>query len=236
MKIDERVLRKQTGLKVSVFDECDSTFDEIGDLDAIIALSQKNGKGRGDHQFFSPRGGIYIVMRVNGLHIDAHTLAPRVGLAAHDAIKTVLGIDTRLKWINDIMLNGKKIAGILCKCPRRGEYLIGIGVNYATNEAELLAAGLQGAGALCAPSEKATEFTAQLLKRIRRAAIEDFDAARYNALCVTVGKTVSFMHNGISVRGYAEAVENDGTLLVRIGTATVAVDAGEVSVVREVTE
>lgn len=236
MTVDEKTLRKATGLNLSVLDECVSTFDAIGDLDAIVALSQKSGEGRGDHTFFSPRGGIYVVMRAMGLHIDAHTLAPSVGLAAHDAIKSVLGMETRLKWVNDVMYGGKKIAGILCKCPRRGEYLIGIGVNYATDEAELFSAGLPDAGTLAAPPQKATEFTAVLLKAIRRAAVSIFDAARYNALCVTVGKNVSFIHNGMTVRGYAEAVERDGSLIVRIGSATVAVDAGEVSIVREVTE
>lgn len=233
MIIDEKYLREYTGLDVAVFDSCTSTFDEIGARDAIIALSQKNGEGRGEHTFYSPVGGIYIVMRVTGLSINAHTLTPSVGLAAYDAIKSTLGIDTRLKWINDLYLNDKKVVGILCKCPRRGEYLIGIGINYATDESELIKAGLPCAGTLGASPDKATVFTAKLIKRIRRAAIANFDVKRYNALCMTVGKNVSFTHNGSTVRGFAEAVENDGSLIVRIGMATVAVDAGEVSIIRE---
>ena len=49
---------------------------------------------------------------------------------------------------------------------------------------------------------------------------------------MNVGKNVTFIHNGINVQGFAESVAPDGSLIVRIGNATVAVDAGEVSIVR----
>lgn len=235
MFIDEKFLRRATGLNVDVEKYCVSTFDEIGDYDAIVALSQKHGSGRGDHFFHSPKGGIYLVMRETGLNIDAHTLTPAVGLAVHDSVKTVLGRDVGLKWVNDVMYDGKKICGILIRSPRRGEYLIGVGVNYATSPAELEKAGLSDvATSLGAPEDKATAFTADLMRRIHLATLAPFDHVRYGKLCVTLGKTVCFNKNGVNIRGYAESIERDGTLLVRIGMATVAVDAGEVSLVREV--
>ena len=133
------------------------------------------------------------------------------------------------------MYDGKKICGILIRSPRRGEYLIGVGVNYATSPAELEKAGLSDvATSLGAPEDKATAFTADLMRRIHLATLAPFDHVRYGKLCVTLGKTVCFNKNGVNIRGYAESIERDGTLLVRIGMATVAVDAGEVSLVREV--
>lgn len=224
-----------TGLNVSVVDYCDSTFDDIGDNDVIIALGQKNGEGRGGHTFFSPLGGLYMVMRVCGLHIDAHTLTPAVGLALHDTVEHVLELDTRLKWVNDLMYNGKKAAGILCKSPRRGEYLIGIGINYATPEEEFESVGLDDvATSLDAPISRVSFFVIALIRRIRAAILASFDCNRYNALCVTVGKTVGFLHNGVEMQGYAESVDAHGSLIVRLGMATVAVDAGEVSIIREI--
>lgn len=233
-KINASFIKKATGLKVKSVVSCGSTFDEIADYDVIIARSQSVGYGRGDHTFYSPLGGIYIVMRETGLNIAAHTLTPAVGIAAHDAIKTVLGIDTKLKWVNDVMYNGKKAAGILVRSPRIGEYLIGIGVNYATDGEQLLSAALPDAVSLQAPPDKADMFALQLIKNIHLATLKDFDSARYNSLCVTVGKNVGFTHNGVYVQGFAQSVEQDGTLMVRLGQATVAVDAGEVSVLREV--
>lgn len=234
MTINSEYIRKITGFKVLAVKRCNSTFDDIGSHDAIIALSQNRGAGRGDHTFFSPPGGLYIVMRECGLSIDPHTLTPAVGLAVHDTIKSTLGVTTKLKWVNDVMLNGKKICGILCRSPRRAEYLIGMGINYATDINALIKAGLTEAGTLAAPEKLATEFCARLIRNVHLAALSPFDYEKYNALCDTVGKTISFTQNGIAVQGFAESVETDGTLIVRIGKATVAVDAGEVSVVREV--
>lgn len=233
-KINASLIKKATGLKIKSVLSCESTFDELDDNDVIIARCQSKGRGRGDHTFYSPLGGIYIVMRETGLNIAAHTLTPAVGIAAHDAINTVLGIDTRLKWVNDVMLDGKKAAGILVRSPRIGEYLIGIGVNYATDGGLLRSAGLYDAVSLDAPADKADLFAAQLIKNIHLATLKNFDVSRYNSLCITVGKNVGFTHNGVYVQGFAESVGSDGTLTVRLGQATVAVDAGEVSVLREV--
>lgn len=237
MKLDEKFIRLHTGLNIKIVEACDSTFDEIGKSDAIIALSQKNGEGRGDHTFFSPSGGLYIVMRVMGLYIDPHTLTPAVGLAVHDAIATILGIQTGVKWVNDIMYNGKKVVGILCKCPRKAEYLVGVGINYRTPPKEFEKAGIaETACALDAPESRASAFVTGMINRIKRATLATFDSERYSALCVNVGKTVEFTYNGTRVRGFAESVSPDGSLIVRIGAATVAVDAGEVSIIREVKE
>lgn len=237
MILNEKFIRQHTGLNIKIADRCVSTFAEIGKYDAIIALNQQRGEGRGDHSFHSPTGGIYIVMRVMGMYIDAHTLTPSVGLAVHDAILSMLGIHTELKWVNDVMYNGKKAVGILVKCPRKAEYLIGVGINYSTSPSEFSAAGLaEVAVSLDAPESRASAFVTALINRIRRATLASFDNERYAALCVNVGKTVQFTYNGTRVQGFAESVAPDGSLIVRIGNATVAVDAGEVSLIREVSE
>ncbi len=232
MIIDEKRIKKSTGMTVRVVDECSSAFDEIGGFDVVIAKRQTGGIGRGDHSFFSPYGGIYLVLRLTGLNIDAHTLTPSVGLAVHDAVKAVTGSDTLLKWVNDVISDGKKLCGILCKSPRRGEYLIGVGVNYSTDIAEFENAGLSDiATTLDAPEMTATDFCVTLINRIIKLARTPFDHKRYNALCITVGKTVEFTYGGETMRGLAERVERDGSLIVKIGSATVAVDAGEVTIV-----
>ena len=231
----EKYVRLQTGLDIKIVDSCVSTFDEIEDHDAIIAFSQQQGKGRGEHSFFCPKGGIYIVLRVVGMHVDPHTLTPAVGLAVHDTVLSVLGLDTRLKWVNDVIYNGKKVAGILCKSPRKAEYLIGIGINYSTDPAVFDEHGLgEIAGSLCATPARSAEFIAGLLNSVKRAALSPFDFERYGTLCATIGNNVSFKYNGTDIKGFAESIAPDGSLTVRIGTATVSVDAGEVSIIREI--
>lgn len=238
MVLSEKFIRQHTGLKnVAIADKCYSTFDEIGKNDVLIAKSQTVGYGRGDHTFFSPPGGIYMVMRLMGLYIDPHTLTPAVGLAVHDAARAILGVETKLKWVNDVIYNGKKAAGILCRSPRKAEYLIGIGINYATSPMDIISAGLSDvATTFGAPDTRASAFVTGLINRIKRATLAPFDYKRYGALCINVGKTVEFTHDGTRVKGFAEQVAPDGSLIVRIGNATVSVDAGEVSIIREVKE
>ena len=235
MILNEKFIRRHTGLNVNIVKSCVSTFDEIGSYDAIIAQSQTNGVGRGDHTFFCPDGGLYIVMRLQGVYINPHTLTPAVALATRDTIKAVLGLDTRIKWVNDIYYKGKKAVGILCKCVRKAEYLVGLGINYATSPQEFEKAGLGDiAISLEEPESKATAFVTGLLNMIKRAGLATFDSARYGKLCMNIGNYVEFLHDGMTVRGFAEKIDDDGSLIVRIGSATVAVDAGEVSIVRAV--
>lgn len=235
MFLDKKHIRRHTGLNVNIVDSCISTFDEIGAYDAIIAMRQTNGVGRGDHTFFCPDGGLYIVMRLQGVYINPHTLTPAVALATRDTIKAVLGLDTRIKWVNDIYYHGKKAVGILCKSVRKAEYLVGLGINYATSPKEFEKAGLGDiAISLEAPETKATAFVTGLLNMIKRASIATFDSERYGKLCMNIGKDVEFIHDGMTVRGFAEKIDDDGSLIVRIGSATVAVDSGEVSIVRPV--
>lgn len=237
MELNEKFIRMHTGRNIKIVQSCVSTFDEIGKFDAIIAQSQQNGIGRGDHTFFSPPGGLYIVMRLQGVYIDPHTLTPAVGLAVHDTISAILGIETKVKWVNDIYYNEKKVAGILCKSPRKAEYLVGIGINYATDKKYFINNGLEDiAASLDAPESRATAFVTGLINQVRRAAIATFDSERYGKLCINVGKTVGFIYNGTRVKGYAERIDADGSLIVRIGNATVSVDAGEVSIIREMPE
>ena len=234
MVISEKFIRQHTGLKnILITPSCRSTFDEIGKNDLIVALEQQCGYGRGDHTFFCPSGGIYMVLRVQGLYVDAHTLTPTVGLAVHDAARSILGVETQLKWVNDVMISGKKAVGILCRSPRRAEYLVGVGINYSTPQSEFEKAGLADvAASFEAPENRASAFVTGLVNRIKRHALAGFDHVRYSALCMNVGKTVEFTHDSTRVRGFAEQIAPDGSLIVRIGSATVAVDAGEVSIIR----
>ena len=96
--------------------------NSMGGNDCILALQQTGGKGRGDRVWESPPGGLYL-----SIISPRHPLLPFI--AGISVIQT-LGLDSglRLKWPNDIILDGKKVGGILCedggKCA-----VAGIGIN-----------------------------------------------------------------------------------------------------------
>ena len=90
--------------------------------DCILALQQTRGKGRGDRVWESPPGGLYL-----SITSPSHSLLPFI--AGISVIQT-LGLDNRLrlKWPNDIILDGKKVGGILCEDDDKSA-VVGIGIN-----------------------------------------------------------------------------------------------------------
>lgn len=99
----------------------------------IAAASQTDGRGRRDRVWQSPEGGLYatFVFRVpEGTRMTQIPLAAALWVA--DAASRAIGVDARLKWPNDVLCRGRKLAGILTEAKTRGEdthVAIGIGVN-----------------------------------------------------------------------------------------------------------
>ncbi len=101
----------------------------------IIADEQEQGEGRGDRQWASPAGGLYVSWMQSG--IDPETIArlPMVGAAAAlSAIESVGVTDACIKWPNDILVGGRKLAGMVVFA-RHGDTnwaTVGLGVNIDT--------------------------------------------------------------------------------------------------------
>ncbi len=93
---------------------------------AITAERQSAGRGRRGHQWYSPEGNLYLTITLPGIDTRLTVFA---GVAARDAIAGLLPGETPLiKWPNDILVSGRKIAGILCES-RASITAVGIGVN-----------------------------------------------------------------------------------------------------------
>lgn len=134
---------------VTIFDSLPSTNDYIKRTDykdspqIVIANEQTKGKGRLGRYFFSPKGaGIYMSYSFKPKFIPEDTMLITCGVAnvVLDSLLNISGEETKLKWVNDIFLNGKKICGILTE----GEFnlennlfdriIIGIGINCFPSE------------------------------------------------------------------------------------------------------
>ena len=128
----------KTNKKIEVLDEVSSTNDYIkdADLDAVIALSQSNGKGTNNRKFFSPKGGVYLSVKIKNPNFSAEKLSlvtPYFAVVTLKAIELVAKIKAEIKWVNDVYIKGKKVAGILCESKIENdkiEYIvIGVGIN-----------------------------------------------------------------------------------------------------------
>ena len=98
---------------------------------AVMAREQTGGRGRNGRTWLSPPGNLYatILLRPDGLPHQAPQLAFVVALAVAEAVDQAAGLGTELKWPNDVMRGGAKLAGILLERLDDGAVLAGVGVN-----------------------------------------------------------------------------------------------------------
>lgn len=128
---------------VYVEDELESTNSALKTMSAesgtvLLARRQSGGRGRRGRSFDSPQGGLYFsyLLRPDCPVQECAGLSALAALAVQDALEKFAGIKAGLKWPNDLMLNGKKLCGILTELSvnkqGRPEAIIGVGLNLNT--------------------------------------------------------------------------------------------------------
>ena len=140
----------------------------------VIARSQTLGKGRREHEFFSPEGGIYmsIILTPDMLpSLEPDVVTALAGVSVCKAVQDLCGIEPRIKPVNDLFVDGKKICGILTESGTEFDtgtvqwIVIGIGINF-DSDISGFPKGLQSiAGALFEPG-KATVTKNRLIAAI----------------------------------------------------------------------
>jgi BirA family biotin operon repressor/biotin-[acetyl-CoA-carboxylase] ligase len=163
----------------------------------VVADHQTAGRGRSSHSWEAPRGAALLVSFV---------LAPNplLSLAAGVAAAEACGRGVRLKWPNDLLLDGRKVGGILVEAsPAKAICGIGINLTWAP----------EGAAQLDEPRD-------QLLERLRPAmerwstAPADQVLARWRTLSDTIGKRVRVELPDRIVEGIAQDIDASGSLVV----------------------
>jgi BirA family biotin operon repressor/biotin-[acetyl-CoA-carboxylase] ligase len=201
----------------------------------VVAEQQTRGRGRLDRSWVSPpRAGLTfsVLLRPEMPPSGWGWLPLLTGVAVARALRTQAGVDAVLKWPNDVLVGGRKVCGVLAEAVGPGAVVVGIGLNVTTRREELpteLATSLQLEGA------STTDRDTLLRAVLREVAAVTLDlaagAGAYRALCSTIGQQVRVELPGGAVEGRAEAVDDDGRLVVD-GTAY---GAGDVVHLRPVT-
>ena len=192
----------------------------------LIAERQTGGRGRLDRQWESPaRAGVLMSMLLRPEVPAARLpLLPLLtGVTVAEAVRSVAELPAMVKWPNDVLVDGRKLGGILVERTADGAVVVGIGVNVSTRADELplpTATSVQIAGG--APDRES------LVKEILRAferRYATFVAARgapesilpaYREVCETIGNDVAVqLPDGESARGVAVTVDDGGMLVVR---------------------
>ena len=200
----------------------------------VVIASKEQGAGRGryDRTFLSPKGGVYM-----SYITPAEENFSVWALYSAVAVKRVLvrlGVDENrlaIKWPNDVLLDGKKICGILPESVVKGDrfVIIGLGLNVNT-KMEDLAEVKDVATSLYFTTGKKTSLmkaTKLLVKELYNVFEEDKTAVlnEYTACLETLGKIVT---RGDGITGKAISVETDGALVIENQEGTHNINWGEV--------
>jgi len=187
----------------------------------VTAAEQSGGRGRQGRSWTAPTGRALLCSAVLR---DPPRLLP---LAAGVAVAELVGDGARVKWPNDVLLDGRKVAGILVEGrPQEGWAVLGIGVNVAAREHDFPPGLRDRAGTLGLDAADVEPTLARLLDELNQwtaappdlvlEALRDRDALR--------GRRVRWAGG----EGEAAGVDGDGRLVVATGNGRVALDAGEV--------
>ncbi len=212
----------------------------------VVADCQAAGKGRRGRSWSSPHGSsIYMsfVLRPDLPPYCASSVTLIAGMAVASAVREETGLDAQIKWPNDVVINGKKICGILTEMSAELEnihYIVtGVGINV--NQQEFPEEIQHMASSLRLESEK-TWNRSSLIAAAARAFegyYEKFLAAKdlsllkedYEGLLANLGKEVVVLDPKGSWQGICRGIDREGELLVELSDGRVeAVRSGEVSV------
>ena len=195
------------------------------DRTVLVAGHQTAGRGRLDRTWDAPPGvNLLTSILFREVPDDPGVLTRSIGIAAVDALAAVAGVQARLKWPNDVLLDGRKLAGILAQRSPTGAVVVGIGLNvgWAPDGAARVGDGV----------EPLTVLT-ELLRALGSHSADIHD--RYRALLDTLGRRVRVELPSGDVVGRAVDVACDGTLHVIDECAiTHHIDAGDVVHLRDV--
>ena len=210
---------------------------------AVVAARQTAGRGRMGRHFESPEGmGLYLSMLWRPV-TSPEGLLPLTAMAsasAAEAIRRVTGADVGIKWPNDLVLHGKKLAGILTESALTSSggvayVVIGIGVNLwqkpsdFSPEVAKMATSLAAEGYAVDRTALETALTDALRQAFRHLCAPETFVDEYRRLCLTLGRQVRIVPEDETVT----ALDIDGQYGLTVRRENGAVETlrcGEVSV------
>lgn len=220
-------------------------LDGAGNGCTVIANEQTAGRGRMGRSFFSPPdSGIYmsIILRPKFPVKDGVLITTLASVAVCRAIEDVMGIDPKIKWVNDLLLNGKKICGILAEAVTNTEngsldfVILGIGVNLAEvqvpDELKEIVGFLQNEKIDTMTREK---LIAEILKQVLRYMEIIGDESiieEYKKRSAVLGKNIEIhRQDGEITHAFAVDIDKRGGLVVRLSDGAIqTLNTGEISI------
>lgn len=243
-KVKENLRTRILGQRVLYFRTLPSTNDIAKELalrgvnegTVVVAETQTTGKGRFKREWTSPEYGLWfsIILKPNVPLRQSPKLTILASVAVAKTINRLYGLRSEIKWPNDVLIDRKKVCGILTEGQIMGETLgfaiLGIGINAnfniaafpahlketATTLREELGRKIERETLLCEVLAEIESYY-ELLRRGRFEAILD----DWRRLAGLLGSYVEIDSNGKRIQGWAVDVDDDGALIVRLKDKTI---------------
>lgn len=242
------VLARRWGVpQCGVFRSLASSLDAIHDLGAqgapggtvVIAEEQTAGRGRDGRTWRSPPGGVWLGVLIRPPLPAAGVLSLRVGLVLADVVDELLGVPPTaasaaragLKWPNDVLVDNRKVAGILCESRWQGDAPQWLGVGIGVNVANEIPAELGNRAVALRelrPAVRRLDVLDRLIPALIRltaygAQLTEFECAAFARRDWLRGRQIR-----APLSGRAAGIRPDGALLVDTGAGTTMVREGHV--------
>ena len=236
---------------IIVFKTIDSTNSEAKRLalngalhgTVIISEEQTNGRGRKGKSFFSPpKTGIYasFILKPKVNIDDAQMVTIYAAVSVCNVIENLTNLKPKIKWVNDIYLNGKKICGILTEAISDFEsgtvdfIIVGIGVNFSTKQEDFPKEIQDIAGSLPKTNISRNQFIAALIDEMLKNANCIFQnnlIDLYKEHSLMLGKEIIYQKNLQTLYGKVLDINERGNLVVLINNSKIDIlHSGEVEI------
>ena len=194
------------------------------DFTLVVAEKQINGRGRMDRRWESPTGGLYFTMILRP-EISLR-LSPLLNFAASlvlsQTIREQCHVDAKVKWPNDILVNDRKISGMLSEMEAEADLIsfinIGIGININNTPSQDIPSA-SSIKSITGQTHNRREFLSDYLNRLeKRLSDQDLSTviAEWKTCTATLGRQVKVVTRTGVTRGTAIDVDEGGALVVRI--------------------
>jgi BirA family transcriptional regulator, biotin operon repressor / biotin---[acetyl-CoA-carboxylase] ligase len=248
--LDAAAIRASTVVRhVEIHDSLGSTNDRAAELvrdsgvelpALIVARHQTAGRGRGNNNWWSADGALTFTVLLNPSALGIGTrnwpqLSLTTAVAVCDALQVEVGTGSSvgIKWPNDIMLDGRKVCGILIEspggaAPAKDRLLIGIGINVNNSLSKTPRELQDRATSLCDASgceHSAQQVLIRVLDQIQRQLIhlahhDPRLPLAWQRLCWLSQRSVSIHDGPRRIEGICTGIAEDGALLIQTGSTT----------------
>jgi BirA family biotin operon repressor/biotin-[acetyl-CoA-carboxylase] ligase len=236
------------GKRLLFFQEITSTMDEAvrqaesGTVEGTVVVAERQTAGRGRHgrSWVSREGNLYFSAVFRPTMDTLPFLSMIAGVASSRAIRKITGLDPRIKWPNDVILDGKKVGGILVESAVEGEKVlyaivgVGINVNLDTEKLEDIAGHATDLNTAAGRSVPREEVFRQLLHDLDSLYLQmiqgESPLPEWRTLVETLGQRVQARWGEDYYHGLAEGLDELGNLQLRLDDGQlITLTAGDVT-------